>query len=468
MKEGYYDKSFNLILLSIDLLCLWISFFIAFAVRFEMQESITIEYFMFGILASLLWVVISVYYKIYQLSRLRSLRKSVGFLLNTIALHLLLISLSFVSFKIQDTYIFPRLFIMYFYTITFGVLLIVRITYYFGIKYYYRNDQFNVKNVVIIGGGAVAQMLSKAFDKEIEEGSSFKVLGYFDNEVSSFLPKSMLLGKLDELKRFCLDYSVNEIYYTKPLTDLYEIKDLTTFTDENFMFLRFVPDFTGFQKSKVTISFFNNVPIVEYIQSPLGGFLNQKIKRAFDVVFSLSVIILVYPFVFPIIALLIKLESEGPVLFKQDRPGKGNELFKCYKFRTMRKNNSTERQATRNDPRITKIGAFLRKTSLDEFPQFINVLQGRMSIVGLRPNLISQLEFYSKEIEKYRFRHFITPGITGWAQVNGYRGETEQIELMKKRVELDAWYIENWSLGLDFKIIFLTVFKLIVGDKRAY
>jgi putative colanic acid biosynthesis UDP-glucose lipid carrier transferase len=375
-----------------------------------------------------------------------------------------------VSLNVQEEYTFPRLFLLYFYSLLFLLTFLIRITYYLIIRGYYKYEVNgkNTKKVVILGTGGRASALYKGFLDTIAKGSSFRVLGFFEDKNNGSIPKNLIMGKYEDIKLFCLREKVNEIYYTESLLDVDRIKDLTKFADENFIYLRFVPDFSGLQKSKVDIFFLDSVPIIEYTQAPLGGFLNQRIKRIFDIVFSLGVIIFVYPFVFPIVALIIKLESNGPVLFKQDRPGKGNELFKCYKFRTMRQNDNTERQAVKDDPRITGFGKFLRKTSLDEFPQFFNVLQGKMSVVGPRPNLITQLEFYSKEIEKYRFRHFITPGITGWAQVNGYRGETKEINLMKNRVELDAWYIENWSLSLDIKIIFLTVFKLVVGDKRAY
>jgi putative colanic acid biosynthesis UDP-glucose lipid carrier transferase len=150
------------------------------------------------------------------------------------------------------------------------------------------------------------------------------------------------------------------------------------------------------------------------------------------------------------------------------RPGKQNKLFDCYKFRTMRVNDNTEHQATKNDARITRVGAFLRKTSLDEIPQFFNVLLGNMSVVGPRPNMISQLQEYSSKIQNYRMRHFITPGITGYAQVHGFRGETKEIELMEKRVQYDVQYMENWSLWLDLKIISLTVWNAVNGEKNAY
>ena len=468
MKEGYYDKSFNLLLLAIDIFFFTISFFIAFFLRFNFETEISTEFYTFLILCNFLWIIVSLYNKIYLLSKIRSLRKSFTSLLNTFILHLLLISLSFVSLKVQDTYTFPRLFLIYLYSISFIFIIFVRVIYYFVIKNYYKNDSYNVKKIVIIGTSERANRLYNGFLNIISMGSRYQVMGFFDDGNSSNIRKELIIGGLNDLNEYCLSQKVNEIYYTKPLTDPKVIKDLTSFADKNFIYLRFVPDLSGLQKSKVDITFLNDVPIIEYTQAPLGGFFNQKIKRIFDILFSSIVIICVYPIVYPLIALLIKLESKGPILFRQLRPGKGNELFECYKFRTMKVNTLTERQATKNDPRITKVGAFLRKTSLDEFPQFINVLQGKMSVVGPRPNLISQLELYSKEIEKYRFRHFITPGITGYAQVNGFRGETKEIGLMKKRVEYDAWYIENWSLDLDVKIILMTVFRLIVGDKRAY
>jgi len=470
MKEGYYDKTFSIVLLGVDIVIICLSFFLSFFLRFDFFDPIPLEFWFFLLLCIVLWTIISLYNKIYQLSRLRNLLKAIPDLLSSTILHLLLISLSFVSLNVQEDYIFPRLLLLYFYSLLFFLSLATRLAYYYVIKGYYKHDfdDKNVKKVVILGTAGKAEALYKGFQETISKGSSFRVLGFFDDKNYGEIPENLFLGKMQDVKRYCLKHKVNEIYYTKSLADVDGIKDLTKFADENFIYLRFVPDFSGLQKSKLDIFFLNSVPIIEYTQAPLGGYLNQRFKRIFDIIFSLCVILFIYPFVFPIIALMIKLESKGPVLFKQDRPGKGNELFKCYKFRTMQQNNNTERQATKDDPRITRIGKFLRKTSLDEFPQFINVLQGKMSVVGPRPNLISQLEFYSKEIEKYRFRHFITPGITGWAQVNGYRGETKEIHLMKKRVELDAWYIENWSLGLDLKIIFLTVFKLFVGDSKAY
>jgi putative colanic acid biosynthesis UDP-glucose lipid carrier transferase len=197
--------------------------------------------------------------------------------------------------------------------------------------------------------------------------------------------------------------------------------------------------------------------------------LNSFFKRLFDVIFSLFIIIFVISWLFPILALVIKLESEGPVFFVQVRTGRNNKNFKCYKFRSMLLNNdSDKKQATRYDYRVTKTGAFLRKTSLDEFPQFFNVLIGNMSIVGPRPHMISHTEEYSQLTDKFKVRHSLKPGITGWAQIRGLRGEVTDKEAMIKRVDADVWYLKNWSFLLDIKIIFLTFWITLKGDKNAY
>jgi putative colanic acid biosynthesis UDP-glucose lipid carrier transferase len=212
----------------------------------------------------------------------------------------------------------------------------------------------------------------------------------------------------------------------------------------------------------------DSIPVLTTRKEPLGVALNVWLKRAFDIAFSLLVILTLFPIIFPVIALAIKIDSEGPVFFKQPRQGKKNKLFDCFKFRTMYIHGVSEKQATKDDPRITRVGRFLRKTNLDEFPQFINVLMGNMSVVGPRPHISSQLDQYGAAIKKYKVRHFVTPGITGYAQVNGYRGETKEVSLMEKRVEYDVIYMENWSLSLDIKIIFLTVWNMIKGEKAAY
>lgn len=462
MSTKYYSRSFSIFLLFIDLILIDLIFIAAHALRFDGNIFKSEEYMALLVLTDLIWIIAAFYNEVYLFSKVTQLRNSALKLLSTFLLHAFLISLCFVAFK---AYVFSRLVLLYFYLFSFTVLFALRVIYYIITRQYYKTG-FNAKKSVIIGTGNAAMQLYEYF--AFEKSSGYKFVGFFDDYPNKNCPQELVKGKIYDAPEFCLKEDISEIFYAKDLTDTELIKDLTEYADQNFKYLRFVPDFRGLQKSKFDISFYNDVPVINYTKAPLGGFFNQMVKRAFDIGFSLMVILFIFPFIFPIIAILIKLESKGPVFFKQLRPGKGNKLFECYKFRTMRVNGSTEKQATKDDPRITKTGAILRKTSLDELPQFFNVLKGNMSVVGPRPNMISQLEYYSKEIDKYNFRHFITPGITGYAQVNGFRGETKDIMLMKKRVEYDAWYIENWNLTLDIKIILLTVWSIFKGDEYAY
>ncbi|MEO1653562.1 MAG: exopolysaccharide biosynthesis polyprenyl glycosylphosphotransferase, partial [Bacteroidota bacterium] len=279
--------------------------------------------------------------------------------------------------------------------------------------------------------------------------------------------------KLKDWKAFenyCLDQQVDEIYFGQAGNDTLLLSKLSAFADQNFIYLRIASDQPHPLPSPTAYNayYFDDIPVMSIRKEPLSKSLNQVAKRGFDMAFSLFALSFLLPFVFPFIALAIRLESRGPIFFVQHRPGRKNRLFRCLKFRSMTVNQDTEKQATKNDRRITRVGAFLRRTSLDELPQFINVLLGDMSVVGPRPNMIKQLEYYSAHIEHYSFRHFVRPGITGLAQVRGFRGETQSLELMEKRVELDIRYMETWSLALDIKLIFLTAWNMLKGEENAY
>jgi exopolysaccharide biosynthesis polyprenyl glycosylphosphotransferase len=232
---------------------------------------------------------------------------------------------------------------------------------------------------------------------------------------------------------------------------------------------KIIPDFFDFYRKPQRLTFLEDIPILSVRDEPLDALFNRTIKRAFDAFFSVFVIVFIFSWLFPILALLIKLSSKGPIFFKQLRPGKDGQPFVCYKFRSMQMNEiSNIAQTEKNDPRITKIGAFMRKTSVDELPQFFNVLMGNMSVVGPRPQLLHHPDEYASMVEKYMIRHYVKPGITGWAQVNGFRGAITNVDDMKKRVEMDVWYIENWSLVLDIQVILLTVYNIFKKEERAY
>lgn len=219
----------------------------------------------------------------------------------------------------------------------------------------------------------------------------------------------------------------------------------------------------------MNLELLGNVPILYIREEPLRQVSNRFVKRAFDVAVSGAFLCTLFPVVYLFVALGIKLTSKGPVFFIQERSGENGRTFGCIKFRSMRVNDEADRvQATKNDPRKTRFGSFLRKSSIDELPQFINVLKGDMSIVGPRPHMLQHTELYSKLVNKYMVRHLIKPGITGWAQVTGYRGETHELSQMEGRVRRDIWYLENWSLLLDIRIMLLTVWNALKRDENAY
>jgi putative colanic acid biosynthesis UDP-glucose lipid carrier transferase len=224
-----------------------------------------------------------------------------------------------------------------------------------------------------------------------------------------------------------------------------------------------------FMNRKIHIDFFGDIPILSLRREPLESFGNRAVKRLFDVAFSVFIIVFILTWLLPILAIIIKLDSNGPVFFVQKRSGWHNRDFICLKFRTMCVNNESHlKQATKDDGRVTRVGRFLRKTNLDEMPQFFNVLFSQMSVVGPRPHMLKHTGDYSKLISKFMVRQFLKPGITGWAQVSGYRGQTETLDQMEKRVEYDIWYMENWSILLDLRIVLKTAFMFFKLDKKAF
>lgn len=259
------------------------------------------------------------------------------------------------------------------------------------------------------------------------------------------------------------------VFIAIPLSHRKRIREIVNIADNNLIRVKIVPDFRGFLNKRVNIDFYDLLPVLSIRPEPLETAFNRVVKRSFDIVFSGMVLLFIFPWLFPVLALMIKLSSPGPVFFIQKRSGRKNEVFSCLKFRSMAVNSDADKlQATEADPRVTWVGRMLRKTNLDELPQFINVFLGNMSVVGPRPHMLKHTEDYSRMIDKFMVRHLVKPGITGLAQVNGYRGPTTDQRRMYKRVMYDVWYIEHWSFMLDLKIIFLTVFNMFRGEKNAF
>ena len=331
---------------------------------------------------------------------------------------------------------------------------------------YFRRKGYNFKRVVIVGAGTMG---TKLLDElRSDEGYGYKFMGFFDDNVS--LKKSLpnFQGDCSAVENFVIKNKIDEIYCALSMRHEEKITRLLKFSEANNVSFYMVPDVGRYIHRQLEFQLVGNVPVLSLHPEPLQNIFSRLLKRSFDLVFS-TLFLICSPLIFIPIAIAVKLSSPGPVFFVQKRTGFKGKEFKCYKFRTMRVNaNSDKVQASRNDPRKTRVGEFLRKTSLDELPQFINVFMGDMSIVGPRPHMIKHTQDYSKIIDKYMLRHLIKPGITGWAQVNGYRGETRELWQMECRVEYDVWYIEHWNFWLDLKIIFLTIVNAFRGEKNAF
>jgi putative colanic acid biosynthesis UDP-glucose lipid carrier transferase len=329
-------------------------------------------------------------------------------------------------------------------------------------------DPSTLKTAVVIGAGLLGVKVATALQGDREEAREF--LGWFDDRTDERLAgetNGRMLGGLKDAAPFIRARGVKEVFITLPLGSQPRIVELLESIQGTTASLFFVPDVFGISIIQGRLQDMNGVPVVGICETPFTG-TNELVKRTSDIVLALLILVLISPLLL-ILAVGVKLSSPGPAIFRQRRNGLDGGEITVYKFRSMRAmdNGPVVAQATKDDPRITPFGAFLRKTSLDELPQFFNVLQGRMSIVGPRPHAVAHNELYRELISAYMVRHKVKPGITGWAQVNGLRGETETVDKMKARVEYDLEYLRNWSLGLDLQIIVRTIRVLFV-DRNAY
>lgn len=333
-----------------------------------------------------------------------------------------------------------------------------------------RGRGWNQKNIVIFGAGELGQMVAERL--KFAEWAGFNIVTFLDDAAPQEAPSRAAPTYpvrnphgLD-LEKFIKEHDVQELWFALPLKAEERVREVLFALRHSTIQIRFVPNIFSFKLLLGhSISDVAGIPVVDINSSPISG-MNRVIKEIEDRVLAAIILTLISP-IMALIALAIRLESRGPIVYKQERHGWDGKVIKVYKFRSMRVTEASSefKQATKNDARVTKVGAFIRRTSLDELPQFFNVLQGRMSIVGPRPHPISLNDHYKDKVEFYFQRHKVKPGITGWAQVNGYRGETDTLEKMERRIQYDLQYIQNWSLWLDLKIIFLTIFKGFVSDK---
>lgn len=357
-----------------------------------------------------------------------------------------------------------------------GVLFVVLLLIRYGERYLlklYRKRGGNRRNIVLVGIDAAQVGLFGEF--RLDPTFGYHVQGYFANEKSDYelLTQVSYLGtekNLEDLiaQNQSLGADVDEIYCSLPRSRRALIRQIYHYCDAHVIRFFYVPTINEDLKLPLQSMIVGSQEVYTSYSMPLSQSQNRLIKRAFDVVFSLLVLIPLAVFI-PLIAFLIKHQSPGPVFFSQKRTGMDGKTFNCYKFRSMHVNaNADTQQATKDDPRKFPFGNFMRKTNIDELPQFWNVLIGDMSIVGPRPHMLLHTEQYRQLLDKYMVRHFVKPGITGWAQVTGYRGETKELWQMEGRIQRDIWYIENWTFWLDIRIIWLTVKSFFVHDEHAY
>lgn len=356
-----------------------------------------------------------------------------------------------------------------FYVILIGVIISYRLTFRYCVEIY-RKRGGNVRKVVLIGSHENMQELYHSMTDDLTSG--YSVLGYFDDSPSDHYPVNIVyLGQPKEAVDYLIHNAgkVDQLYCSLSSARSEEIMPIINYCENHLIRFFSVPKVRNYLKRRMHFELLGNVPVLSIRREPLELWENRIVKRGFDIVCSLLFLCTLFPIICFIVGLIIKANSPGPIFFKQKRSGEDGREFWCYKFRSMRVNTQCDTlQATENDPRKTRIGDLIRKTNVDELPQFINVLKGDMSLVGPRPHMLKHTEEYSHLINKYMVRHFVKPGITGWAQVTGFRGETKELWQMEGRVQRDIWYIEHWTFILDLYIMYKTVHNVIRGDKEAY
>ncbi len=388
--------------------------------------------------------------------------------LKTLALYSLLVS--FIFFQFLNKYPYSRSHIVFHCSLIFILLPVQKLVIRLALKKIRRSENA-MRKVLIVGAGETGMNFYKRYVKSGQY--RYALAGFVDDKVNLSL-NGHYLGRTTDLDKVIANHELDDIVITLPLTSEAQLEKIVTISEKEGKRVRIVPQYERFGSGKLQVDTLGSLQIINLRALPLDIIDNKIYKRIFDIIFSSLVIVLLFSWLFPIIALIIKLGSKGPVFFKQERWGLNNKLIVCYKFRSMVTTSKdvdvqgNYQQATKDDPRVTKIGRILRKTNLDELPQFFNVLLGSMSVVGPRPHPVP-LNLMSKDsVENYMLRHWVKPGITGWAQVNGYRGETREPRMMQKRVESDVWYIENWTIWLDLQIILQTVVNMVKGEKNAF
>jgi putative colanic acid biosynthesis UDP-glucose lipid carrier transferase len=456
MKKRFY-KYFPWLFVLGDILTVSFSFFISNKVFQPFEEFKGLDFPTFPAFI-MIWMVITILKEDFKIGRTNEADQTFKKLIGSLAWFLVIISMIWMPFHDNS------LRLLSFLSLAASLLVFLGI-YRVGVHLIlrkYRETGHNYRRAVILGTGGTSDQLAQVF--KLRRDFGIKFLGYYDDKDLS----GQTRGNIKKFFEEAVDLNIDQIYISEHLEEK-KVKKVINFADEHYIKVKVIPGGSLQLEKNLSFSKYGDFFVINVNEIPLDNAFNRVFKRAFDIVFSAFVLVFILSWLIPLVGLLIKLESKGPVFFIQERNGENNKVFMCLKFRSMTPNDYADtHQAVKNDPRITRIGSFLRMTSLDEMPQFINVLLGDMSIVGPRPHTIPMNQVFKTQIEKYNSRHKIKPGITGLAQVKGYRGEIENPYQIRSRVKLDYFYIQNWSILLDLKICILTVYELVVNRENAY
>lgn len=463
-----YQKSLRYIRLLLDIITILPAYLITVWIEFY-PKSPVFSFKIFFILISLVlvWPTSAAFSDTYDEFRSRNFTFEIGAVVKNVFIQSIaaVVILFFAKHKRLD-----EAFIVIYPTLLF-ILLIANKMIVRKVLQLQRKKGMFLRNLLIVGTGELGMSFFDILQKNPQFG--YNVVGFVDDKKNSEL-NGFYRGKIENLDEILSTSEINDVIIALQDYSANKLEEVIKTCENHTTRVKVIPDYFKFMSSKYKFSMFGRFPIVSVREDRLNEFHWRLLKRTFDLGITFFLFLLVFWWLWPIIGFAIKMSSEGPVFFKQERWGRHNQRFIAYKFRSMKidcpeiSSEGKYMQATKDDPRITKIGSFLRSTSLDELPQFINVLKGEMSLVGPRPHP-TPLNIESKnQVYLYMLRHLVTPGLTGWAQIKGHRGETKTVEAMQQRINHDVWYIENWSFWLDVQIILLTVWLMILGDKKAY
>lgn len=454
-----YSKFTRAIYLTGDILLVNASFASSYYLKFgDISIHNQPYYVILGLCFNMVWVMSTFLLKTYDIERVEQNSSVIKNILRILFFHALMIAAFIV---IRKGYYYSREQLLTTYALLTVSVVAWRLVCIYFFRFY-RAKGYNRRNVIIVGFSDISQRMQLFFQNNPQYG--YKFCGFFDDNTQH----SSIKGTIAEVQAFILTNEIDEVYFSMSDVTSEQLSNLIEFAENNLIRIKIIPNFKEVAYRNIKVDFYGAFPIFSFRQIPLDDVLNKLTKRSFDIVFSFLVIILLFSWLLLVIALLIKITSKGPIFFKQRRSGKDSEHFWCWKFRTMYTNNDKDhfRLATKNDSRITPIGKFLRKTNIDELPQFINVFLGEMTIVGPRPHAIEVDKMFASTVNKYKLRHMVKPGVTGLAQIKGLRGNDDLF--MKDRIKMDMFYIENWSFLLDIKIILLTVSSMLKGNKNAF